>query len=177
MIVSELSETQRRVFIAEFAKVAYRNKDEAFQFGKRKGLGKVDFFDKEGAQAYLFSNNTDVIITCRGTQASEMSDIFADLEVFKSDSVTGTKIHQGFKEEVDKIYDKVEEKVEDVEKLKVDANSAKITSQIDEEIKQMRTSGIPRLSVPKFLINGKEPQGGRNIENYSAIIDAELKKK
>ena len=33
------------------------------------------------------------------------------------------------------------------------------------------------LSVPKFLINGKEPQGGRNVENYSAIIDAELKKK
>ena len=40
----------------------------------------------------------------------------------------------------------------------------------------MRQSGIPRLSVPKFLINGKEPQGGRNFENYAAIIDAELKK-
>ena len=104
MIVSELSEKQRRVLFAKFAKIAYKTKDEAFQSGKLLGLGKVNFFDVEGAQAYLFSNNTDVIITCRGTQASEMSDIFADLEVFKSDSVTGTKIHQGFKEEVDKIY-------------------------------------------------------------------------
>ena len=64
----------------------------------------------------------------------------------------------------------------DVEKLKTDANSSKITGLIDEEIKQLRTSGIPRLSVPKFLINGKEPQG-RSLEAWSAIIDEELKKK
>ena len=61
----------------------------------------------------------------------------------------------------------------DVEKLKADANSPKIVGLIEEEIKQMRTSGIPRLSVPKFLINGKEPQG-RTLEAWSAIIDAEL---
>ena len=63
----------------------------------------------------------------------------------------------------------------DVEKLKADSNSPKITGLIDEEIKQMRTSGIPRLSVPKFLINGKEPQG-RSLEAWSAVIDQELKK-
>ena len=64
----------------------------------------------------------------------------------------------------------------DVEKLKADANSPKIIGLIEEEINQMRNSGIPRLSVPKFLINGKEPQG-RSLEAWSAIIDAELKKK
>ena len=40
----------------------------------------------------------------------------------------------------------------------------------------MKQSGIPRMSVPKFLINGKEPQG-RSLEAFSAAIDAELKKK
>ena len=49
--------------------------------------------------------------------------------------------------------------------------------QFDKEMDQMKQSGIPRMSVPKFLINGKEPQGKRDIANYSAIIDAELKKK
>ena len=63
----------------------------------------------------------------------------------------------------------------DVEKLKVDANSTAITSLIDEEINQMKNSGIPRMSVPKFLINGKEPQG-RSLEAWSAMIDDELKK-
>jgi len=63
----------------------------------------------------------------------------------------------------------------DVEKLKADADSPKVKNLIEEEIKQMRTSGIPRLSVPKFLINGKEPQG-RTVEAWTTMIDAELKK-
>ena len=63
----------------------------------------------------------------------------------------------------------------DVEKLKADANSPKIVGLIEEEIKQMRNSGIPRLSVPKFLINGREPQG-RSLEAWSTMIDEELKK-
>ena len=63
----------------------------------------------------------------------------------------------------------------DTEKLKADANSTYITSLIDEEIKQMKEAGLPRMSVPKFLINGKEPQG-RSLEIWSTMIDAELKK-
>ena len=63
----------------------------------------------------------------------------------------------------------------DVEKLKADMNDPAIQAQIDLEIKQMKTSGIPRLSVPKFLINGREPQG-RSLEVFSGMIDSELKK-
>ena len=44
------------------------------------------------------------------------------------------------------------------------------------EMEQMRTSGMPRLAVPKFLINGKEPQGQRTVEGFSAMIDQELNK-
>ena len=58
-----------------------------------------------------------------------------------------------------------------------DMKDPALEARINKETNQMRQSGIPRLSVPKFLINGKEPQGGRTVENYSAIIDAELKKK
>ena len=52
-----------------------------------------------------------------------------------------------------------------------------LEARINKEMNQMKQSGMPRMSVPKFLINGKEPQGKRDIANYSAIIDAELKKK
>jgi predicted DsbA family dithiol-disulfide isomerase len=65
----------------------------------------------------------------------------------------------------------------DMDQFDKDMKDPALEARIDKEVNQMRQSGIPRLSVPKFLINGKEPQGGRNIENYSAIIDAELKKK
>jgi predicted DsbA family dithiol-disulfide isomerase len=64
----------------------------------------------------------------------------------------------------------------DIEKFKADANDPAIIAQIETEIKQLKNSGIPRLSVPKFLVAGKEPQG-RDLATFSAMIDAELKKK
>ena len=64
----------------------------------------------------------------------------------------------------------------DVEQLKQDANNPAIQSQIDIEVNELKNSGIPRMSVPKFLINGKEPQG-RSLAAFSEVIEAELKKK
>ena len=64
----------------------------------------------------------------------------------------------------------------DVEKLKRDANSPAIANQIRTEVNELKNSGIPRMSVPKFLINGKEPQG-RSLAAFSQVIEAELKKK
>ena len=57
-----------------------------------------------------------------------------------------------------------------------DMQDPALEARLNKETNQLRQSGIPRLSVPKFLINGKEPQG-RSLEIFSTIIDAELKKK
>ena len=56
-----------------------------------------------------------------------------------------------------------------------DFESPEVAAQIETEISELRNSGIPRLSVPKFLIQGKEPQG-RSVEAFSAAIDKILKK-
>ena len=64
----------------------------------------------------------------------------------------------------------------DMVKFDQDMKDPSIKARIDKEMAQMRQSGIPRQSVPKFLINGKEPQGKRDLANWSSIIDAELKK-
>ena len=64
----------------------------------------------------------------------------------------------------------------DMEKFKSDANDPEIDAQIQKEFDQMRNSGLPRLSVPKFLVAGKEPQG-RDLGTFSAMIDEALKKK
>jgi predicted DsbA family dithiol-disulfide isomerase len=64
----------------------------------------------------------------------------------------------------------------DMAQFDKDMEDRELETRIIIDMVQMRQSGIPRMSVPKFLINGKEPQGGRSFENYSAIIDAELKK-
>ena len=101
-------EKQKRLIFAKFSKYAYLNLVEARAAAKTEGFKNTEFVDIDGAQAYIFYNKTDLIIACRGTQPGEMNDIYADLQVFQADSVTGNKIHQGFKEEVDKIYEKVE---------------------------------------------------------------------
>ena len=56
-----------------------------------------------------------------------------------------------------------------------DFETQEIKDQIDLEIKQLRESGVPRLAVPKFLVQGKEPSG-RDLASFSSMIDAELKK-
>ena len=65
----------------------------------------------------------------------------------------------------------------DMVKFDQDMKDPALEARINKEMNQMKQSGMPRMSVPKFLINGKEPQGGRSLENYSAIIEAEIKKK
>ena len=51
-----------------------------------------------------------------------------------------------------------------------DFESTEILKQIELEINQLKNSGIPRLAVPKFLINGKEANN-RTVEDFSKIID------
>ena len=65
----------------------------------------------------------------------------------------------------------------DMEQFDRDMEDRELETRIIIDMVQMQQSGMPRMSVPKFLINGKEPQGDRTFENWSNIIEAELKKK
>ena len=62
----------------------------------------------------------------------------------------------------------------DMNKFVKDFGSDKIKKQIDLEMSQFRNSGFKKLSVPKFVIQGKEFLGERDIETFSKIIDKEL---
>ena len=64
----------------------------------------------------------------------------------------------------------------DINKFVQDFSSDKIKKQIDLEMDQFKNSGIPRLAVPKFLVQGKELTGKRTLAGFSAMIDAELAK-
>ena len=102
--VGLLHTKEKRVLFAKFAKMAYKPLPETRNFARSNGFTKTTLVDIEGAQVYFFNSKTDIVIACRGTEPTEINDIYADLEIFKADSVSGYKIHQGFKEEVDKIY-------------------------------------------------------------------------
>ena len=116
-------------------------------------------FHKQARKASLYALAAD-----RQGKYKEMSDkIFANYRDLKSN------------EDLPRQY--AEELGLDMVKFDNDMKDPALEARITREINQLKQSGIPRLAAPKFLINGKEPQGGRSLESYSAIIDAELKKK
>ena len=72
----------------------------------------------------------------------------------------------------------------DLYQLNLDMNSLELEYQIEKEYNQLKSlknsyenneySGV-RLAVPKFFINGREPEG-RSLESFSKVIEEELKK-
>ena len=111
--VYNLKEKDRRVLFAKCSKAAYTDKVAGREFGKQFGWKAHQFIDIEGAQVHIWHDAEDLVIAARGTEPTEMSDVYADLEIFKSDSFTGIgQIHQGFREEVDKVWDSILSRVE-----------------------------------------------------------------
>ncbi len=163
MNIIQLDEKERRALFARFAKIAYSGPKLGKEQGKKLGFSAALYIDERGAQTYIFHNKTDIVITCRGTEPSQLNDIYADLEIFKADSVTGSKIHQGFKEEVDKIYDQVEKRLAKYSKGRkiwctghsLGGAMATILSQRLEfrgghDIDTLYTYGSPRAGGPQF---------------------------
>ena len=164
--VDLLHTKQKRILFAKFAKMAYKPIPETRNFAKKNGFTKTVLTDNEGAQVYFFNSKTDIVIAARGTQPSELNDIYADLEIFKADSVTGYKVHQGFKEEVDKVYEDILKLVEQhhqkptTKKIWVCGHSlggamATILAQRLEhkggfDVDTLFTYGSPRAGGPKF---------------------------
>lgn len=64
-------------------------------------------FDVDGAQAFAFKlDKNTAVISFRGTEAVE-NDIVADLKFWKTDSRVDGRVHQGFKDELDKVEPEV----------------------------------------------------------------------
>tara|TARA_Y100001970_G_C14222327_1_gene853430 strand:+ start:2361 stop:2807 length:447 start_codon:yes stop_codon:yes gene_type:complete len=72
----------------------------------------------------------------------------------------------------------------DIDQLNKDMTDPAIDAQIQKEYQELKAlsgayetdkyAGV-RLAVPKFFINGREPEG-RSVEAWSKVIDEELKK-
>jgi len=71
------------------------------------------FFGKNGAQGCMFRHDdTHVVFAFRGTQPTQISDLFADLKAWQVDSATEGEVHAGFKKEVDKIWSQIKKQLE-----------------------------------------------------------------
>jgi triacylglycerol lipase len=107
--VEGLSFLERSLLFAELSKAAYLCRTEAGRVGLEIGLPETRFYDRDGAQAYMFGNDTDAVIVCRGTEPNQWNDIKADLDAKTALVDTGGRVHRGFQREVDDLWPRLEQ--------------------------------------------------------------------
>jgi len=86
--------------------VGYDHQQEKANLEKNLEILKmklVSTFDDGGTQAILVSNEQFAVLAFRGTEKGSVQDIKADLKAKTTQSETGGKIHQGFKEAFEKV--------------------------------------------------------------------------
>ena len=111
MSISEMNFKERSLLFAKLASIAYSNTKEAKKQAKKLGFTTTEFYEKDGAQAYRFMNKTDLVIACRGTEPTEFNDISADLKAIPVMAETISRVHQGFKAEVDELWPAITEDI------------------------------------------------------------------
>ena len=105
MGISQMTFPDRSLMFAKLASIAYNdNIKEVKKQVKELGFTTVEFYNKSGAQAYRFANKEDLVIACRGTEPTQFNDIAADLKAAPVVAETVSRVHRGFKAEVDELW-------------------------------------------------------------------------
>ena len=104
MSIKDLTFGERSLLFAKLSKIAYLDAKEATKQAKTFGFTTVEFYNIDGAQAYRFMNKHDLVIACRGTEPTEYNDIKADANALPVIAETVSRVHAGFKTEVDELW-------------------------------------------------------------------------
>jgi triacylglycerol lipase len=162
MSISEMNLKQRSLLFAKFAAIAYGKEEVVREEVKQYNFTDVTFYDHDGAQAFRFESEADVVIACRGTQPTEFNDLKADLKAFPVMAETVSRVHRGFKAEVDELWPNVRQGAQTLKTLWFCGHSlgaamatimagrcmedATLTDPV-----QLYTYGSPRVGWPKYV--------------------------
>ncbi len=114
--IDELNLLQQGLLFAELARIAYYRPDIVWEAISAVGFEHFEFFDEDGAQAYIFENQFDCVVVCRGTEPNEWNDIKADVDAVSVLAETAGRVHRGFKSEVDHLWPRLELALKENEK-------------------------------------------------------------
>lgn len=106
--ISELSLLQQSLLFGEISKISYYRPDIVWEAVSSVGFEEYEFFDRDGAQAYIVANEHDCVVVCRGTEPNEWNDIKADVNAMTVIAENAGRVHRGFKREVDDLWPKLE---------------------------------------------------------------------
>ncbi len=111
--IEELSLLRQSLMFAELSKVSYYRPDIVNAALSAAGFENIEYFDRDGAQAYIFENQHDCMVVCRGTEPNDWNDIRADVNALTVLAETAGRVHRGFKREVDDLWPRLERALKD----------------------------------------------------------------
>ena len=151
-------EINQLIMFANISAITYDNPKDSKNKFKSFGFTTVEFFDSNGAQAYLLKDTNGIhVLSFRGTEVSQKSDILADLKAGKNIEACGGKVHVGFKGEINKIWPTIEKAIANIDTLYVTGHSlgaamATIAaSRMQSKVTALVTFGSPRVGNQEFV--------------------------
>jgi len=100
---------QKALLFCRVSNAAYKDPKVLSPVAEKLGF-KSNFISNHGSEAYVFENDHDIILSCRGTQPNSWDDLKADLQISRVQCKTGIgKVHRGFQRYVNLIWPKVHE--------------------------------------------------------------------
>ena len=106
--IESLSRLEASLLFAQISRISYLQPHAVDVYIPRLGLKLERFADREGAQAYIFGNETDIVVACRGTEPNDWNDVKADVNALMVVAETVGRVHRGFKQEVDDLWPELE---------------------------------------------------------------------
>lgn len=171
MALDNLLQKQTAHIMAQFARDAYL--DNSSSILAKYGFDKdYKFLEKDDAEGHLACNDTEIIITFRGTQPNQLSDLLADLNTIPKRNGPGF-VHSGFRKEARKLYDMVFDFIKSYPNRQIyitgHSLGAAMATYIAQEIKWnglgdpiLYTFGSPRLGSHDFV-------HAMNIQHYRYV--------
>lgn len=106
--IEPLDRMRASLLFAQISRISYLQPHAVDHYIPRLGLKLEHFADRDGAQAYIFGNETDIIVACRGTEPNDWNDVKADVNALMVLAETVGRVHRGFKKEVDDLWPALE---------------------------------------------------------------------
>jgi triacylglycerol lipase len=161
--IADLSILQRSVFFAEAALIGYLSPAECTAASVKLGFSDCQYFEGEGGQAFIYSNQFDTVVVCRGIEAADWSDISSEVDAHTVLAETVGRVQRGFKLHADELWPLLETALEKYERplwftghslggaLASICAMRCVLSGIKSEPEQLYTFGSPRVGNGTYV--------------------------
>lgn len=107
--IGEMPFLRRSLLFAELSAIAYMGDPEVRPVAAEVGFVESAFFERDGAQAYIFTSAHDTVVACRGTEPNDWNDIRADANAVAAVVEAVGRVHSGFNQEVEDLWPLLEQ--------------------------------------------------------------------